>query len=185
MNLVKLIIAWCVLSTALFAHATQSAAITDQNTLPRKLAGYILEKSTDFEEKHKGLGRSFQYFRREINASVYIYNLQHSVIAEGVHSSIVKTEFTNAKRDVFSRRGNVHQLGEDTITSVGAMEFITAIFQVTESGRAFRSLLFVTAKHNHFIKVRVSVAEEYEFSRELIELQKFLEELSLELHSPR
>lgn len=184
-KLVKLIVALCLLSAALFAHANESAAIIDQNALPRKLAGYILEKSTNFEEKHKGLGRSFQYFRREINASVYIYNLQHAIIAEGVHSGIVKTEFINAKRDVLSRPGNAHQLGEDAITSVGAMEFITAIFQLSERRQAFRSLLFVTAKHNHFIKVRVSFAEGSEFVHEVIEFQKFLKELCLQLDSPR
>jgi hypothetical protein len=116
----------------------------------------------DFEKSHPGLGQSIAYAAGPLRANIYVYDLRRSSIPDSPASEIIKTQFEQAKGDVFRARQQgawqkVQLKRSFNLPESGTPRFICALFTlVNKQDVTLDSTLCVAGARNKFVKFRVT-----------------------------
>jgi hypothetical protein len=152
--------------------------------VPESLHVFKLQKTTDFDEKQRGLGRSFTFSMagsEGVSISIYIYDKGLSRIPEGASSNQLLAEFQQAKIDISRSRTRALQIGEDQEIAIRDLQYRFAAFSIPQQTDPNISFLFMTARGNLFIKIRSSMLRDYGLDESLRHQEFFINELSREL----
>jgi hypothetical protein len=127
---------------------------------PLMLGGFELRSVIDNEKSYPGLGVTLLYGRSEVKISIFIYNKLKNSIPEGVESVDFDGEFAEATNDILRAYADARILMKERLVPISNITFLESIFLYSEMGSASRapviSHLYVTARNNHFVKVRAT-----------------------------
>ena len=125
---------------------------------------------TDYESDHPGLGVSIAYDGCAAVGTVYLYSAGRESVPEDPRSQVIRDEFEKALMDV-RRAAAAHGQPDLTVLDIGSATWgqqprsltslsATLTQVTTEHGAREVTHLHLIGFRNHFIKVRISHAEE-------------------------
>ena len=117
-------------------------------TLAYEIGWLHLDGVTNNEPKHPGLGYSLSYGAPGIKATIFVYDLENSIISSDLDQRIAKTEFTSAVSDMLEINPKYRPIGP--VASNGAM--LRQDFH--EAGD--KSIVALAVVKNRFVKIRLT-----------------------------
>lgn len=165
-----LLIYMFVISTSgenLMAHdKEQQSSITISGIkLETNIGPFELGKITDNERSNPGFGNTIAFHGRSYGeATVYVYDHQLPNIPDRPMSDVVRSEFDQATRDIFSlaeySKSEAKLLDRyGTGSPDRGHEFLCAEFLLIKDGISKRSFLYLTGTNNNFVKIRISLPD--------------------------
>lgn len=138
-----------------FTHAPSGLS------LDTEMGGLKMIKEHSYRDPR--LGVSYIYKNQNSNiCSIYIYHAGYKDIQNGAKSSAVRQQFNNAKLEIrdMVKKGKYKLLTEVNTgkkrikTRSGTIRYLWAMFNLEVYGKPRESHLLITARNQHFVKVR-------------------------------
>ncbi len=142
-------------------------------SFPRTISGFELRSVIDNEKSNPGLGVTLLYNAPGVKVSVFIYDHSQKNIPEGIDSSIIHREFSEAKGNIRQAYPDAQILVREERLLVSGVPILQSAFQYTEmrpgSRETVLSHLYLTARKGNFVKVRTtySATDRPEFGRRI------------------
>jgi len=132
--------------------------------MPKILANYKLTDVINNEVKNKGLGCTYSYSSTGVKANLYIYNLGHDCIPEGINSDIVKQHFGEILDDIYTVYPNAIEMEEIKGYLYSDVPLVTTSFNLlgnSEEGTESEfSHVYLTSLNNNLIKLRMTYSSD-------------------------
>lgn len=144
-----------------FAYQESFKHVPSGLSLNTEMGGLKMVKKMSYRDQR--LGVSYLYKDRNSNiCSLYIYHAGYKDIKNGAKSRPVSQQFNNAKVEIkgMANQGRYKLLSEVNTrkkrikTGSGTIRYLWAMFEFEVYGKARQSHLLITARNQHFVKVR-------------------------------
>lgn len=133
-------------------------------TFPETIGDMQLDKITDFEKDHPGLGLGIGYHHRALNiyADVYVYNLKMKDIPDGSDNRAVNQQWKQSESDIATQTQKgvyqnlvlIKERSQLLGSSPGAPTALLTEYTYSQKDIPKVSYLYITGYKKNFVKIR-------------------------------
>lgn len=127
--------------------------------LPESLVGVPYRGMVDYERMQRGLGVGYKYANAKTHIDIFRYDKNLADIGDGLNA-IVQAEFSAAQDGIttavaMGRYEKAESRRSEKLT-IGSYDYWLHTAKITRQGKVYSSYLLITARNNHFFKIRMS-----------------------------